>query len=104
MENGVDVTYHAFDRIKERVGLSKQAAIRLANKAFCNGITHKELTGGVLKFADHMYLSHKKANNIRIYGEFMWLFHDNVLITVVDLPNEYKKSVKQIYKKRDRYQ
>lgn len=87
----VKVTEHAIQRSKERCGLNKKAAERMAEVAWEKGLTHAECTGKLKKYVTALYFVNKVANRIRIYGEKVYVFGDTKLITILPLPNEYKK-------------
>ena len=94
------ITNHAYDRGKERIGLNNTALQKQAVKAYEQGVTHSETSGNLCKFIDKIFLSHKKANNIKILGEHIFLFQNNVLITVYQVPNSLKKSVHKVQKNK----
>lgn len=85
------VTEHSKKRGKERLGLNNKAFEKTALKALENGITHKEVKGKLNRYLNAEYLKHKKANAMRIYNEFIYFFQGSTLITVIPLPNCYKK-------------
>lgn len=89
------VSNHAEKRLKERAGLNKKASIRMAQKAFDNGITMSGDKGSFNKWL--AYIAHKGYDpkiysNIRIYGEFMYIFNGDTLVTVLDVPQQRKKT------------
>jgi hypothetical protein len=90
------LTSHSIDRGKERVGLSPKSFKYLAQIALNKGIRHSEVTGRFKKYFDKLYLSYKNANNIRVYGEHVYLFCGETLVTVFHLPNEFKALVKKL--------
>lgn len=85
------ITDHAFIRTKERLGLDKKATERHAMKAYVAGLQHKNCKLPLKKHVDELYLRYKTCDNIRIYGEVVFLFSRNKLITVYQLPNELKR-------------
>ena len=98
------LTYHGEDRIMEREGLNKKSVQKIANKALKDGIKHSDTVGSLKRFLDKLYLAHKNANNIRILNRKVYLFHKefdgrNVLITVINLPYKYHKTVDKIKNK-----
>lgn len=100
----MNVTYHAMQRIKERVGLPKRTVQRTAKKAFEDGLSYIHTKGNLRNYFEYLYKKTLKTPNIRIYGEFVYLFSkDNVLITVFGLPPQYKKEVKKMLKKRNQW-
>lgn len=94
MENNIEITNHAFDRAKERLSLNRKSFQRLAEKAFSDGLKHSDVKGRLHRYLDKTFLEYRQASNIRIYGENMFLFRDNVLITVYLVPNELRKNLK----------
>lgn len=94
------VTNHAKQRAKERCGINKKSTERIANKALENGIKHYECNGCLKKWVDKQYLSYGKANNIRLYGNNAYLFHNEILITILQIPNNLIKNVKQIKERK----
>ena len=95
----VIVTDHARDRTKERVGLPKRVVEKNAEKAFDEGLKHSDLSGSIKRFVDGLYLQYGKANNIRIYCGNVYLFRNNVLVTVMPLPGKYRKTAMELSKK-----
>ena len=46
----INITKHAYDRMKERLGFSKKAAARMADVAYLEGISHRETNGRLNKY------------------------------------------------------
>ena len=84
------VTNHAAKRFKQRVGLPKAACQRHAEKAFSEGFSHAEARGSAKRYLDKLFLEHRKANNLRVYGQFVYLFAGTVLVTVINLPRKIR--------------
>lgn len=94
------VTEHAEDRLGERVGLNKSSVERMANIALEKGISRNDTSGRLRRYLDKLFLSHDKiANNMKIYGQFIYIFNEVTLITVLSLPNEYTKTVNKMRSK-----
>ena len=91
MDVDVIVTSHAKKRIKKRLGLNKSIIEDVSREAFFNGIQHKDLGGSFKRYVSGLYLKYGIANNIRIYKEKVFIFRNNVLITVFNLPHRYKR-------------
>ena len=81
------ITTHAKKRAKERLGIGKNLTVKLAEKALTYGLTHSDTKGSLKRYCDKIYLSHRKANNIRIYNRKIFVFKDSILITIINLPN-----------------
>ena len=88
------ITEHAQDRAKERTGLNAHALERIATKALNEGVTHGETCGRLNRYLTKLYLTHEKGNNNRIYGEYIFIFQNNVLITVLQLPPKLKAAAR----------
>ena len=105
------LTDHAYMRIKERMGLSKESAARIAEKAFYVGIDHSETTGRLHKYlAGEAYKYKKPGTRIVIYGEMVYCFvrmrttktgeNFAVLITVIYIPNNLKNNALGLQKRK----
>lgn len=105
------LTDHAYMRIKERMGLSKEAAVRMAERAFCDGIDHSETTGRLHKYlAGEAYKYMKPGTRIVIYGEMVYCFvrlrttktieNCALLITVIYIPNNLKSNALGLQKRK----
>jgi hypothetical protein len=94
------ITDHANNRLKERCGLQKKAKKRTVEIAFEKGILHSECVGRLKNYVDHLYQSHGNGNNIRIYGNHVYIFYDVNLVTVLTLPNEHRAALNKVKNKR----
>lgn len=89
------LTKHSITRLEQRCGVSKKNAPKVAKRAFRTGITHAETHGNLHRFLDSLYLSQKKGTNMRIYGNAVFVFKEDVLITVINIPENLMKEVKE---------
>lgn len=94
----IEITKHAYERADERLSLDKMAFARLALKAYCEGFTHSDAKSQLKKYLDMLWFKHNKANNVRLYGENIFFFKNNVLITVYQLPYPLRKYLKVLKK------
>jgi len=62
----------------------------MAQTAFDRGLTYVETTGAANKYFTKIYLKSHNANNIKIYGKFVYVFAEEVLITVLHVPKDIK--------------
>ena len=92
------VTKHAKQRMKKRCGLNEKSADRLAHIALKKGLHHKDLTGNLKKWVDGLYFKKCTANNIRLYGDKAYIFHDDKLITVLQIPHNLVKEADKLRK------
>lgn len=94
------VSNHAKERLKERNGFNKKSCSRMAERAFKDGITHSQTKGNLNKWITSLYFKEERANNIRLYGDKAYIFCGDVLVTVVQIPNNLMKNFKQRIKER----
>lgn len=98
----VEVSKHAFKRLSERSGWSKKSAQRMAEKAFEQGIKHSETKGNLNKYVTSLYFNNKSANNIRLYGDKAFIFAGETLVTVLQIPSNLTKDMKNLVKNRNK--
>lgn len=94
----MNISNHARQRMKERCGFNKKAQGRMAEKAFNDGITHKQTKGRLNKWVTSLFFKNCNANNIRLYGGFVYIFADDTLITVMGIPSNIKKNMEDMIK------
>jgi hypothetical protein len=84
--------------MRKRCGKSMD---RLADIAFEKGLTHAETSGSLHAYLTSLYFYNGTADNIRIYGDKVYIFCNQVLVTVLDLPNKYKNAVRKLMDRRE---
>ena len=87
----IRITEHAYQKAKERLGWNKATLDRMIEKVVQEGHQHKEFSGTMQRWLNKVYLSHKTANNCRIYGEYCYILCGDTLITVYIVPRNLKK-------------
>lgn len=95
----MQVTKHAKERLKERCGLNDKSSERMAKIAYEKGLRHGDLTGNLKKWVDKQYFYNRQANQVRLYGDKAYIFHNQKLITVIQIPHNLVKEVVRISKK-----
>lgn len=90
----VVITNHAYERAKERLSWNARTLDRMAERAFLEGVMHKDTKGSLNKYVAKLWFKYKHTNNVRIHGENIYFFSNNTLITLYQLPNELRKHVK----------
>lgn len=96
----VEITKHAEERLIERCGLNKKSVQRIADKAFNDGIRHGQTKGSLKKWIDGLYFTNKTANNIRLYGDKAFIFTNERLITVIQIPSNLRNDMKVLLKQK----
>lgn len=87
------VSKHAEKRMKERCGLTKKSKDRMALKVLEEGIPHSRTKGRLNKWVTSLYFKNESANNIMIYGNNAYIFCNDILITVLLVPNDIWKNM-----------
>jgi len=101
-DNSLWITKHAIKRVKERTGLKKKLSEKLLLRALADGVQHKDTKGRLRKYVDWLYFSHdgRGNNNIRIYNNYVFVCSYKTFVTIVPLPNQYKKAAKELQNKK----
>lgn len=93
----VSVTSHAKRRLKERCGVPKNSAINMAERAFNKGISFENASTDLKKYISSVYIRHEKiSDNIRIYGNMVYVFDNRTLITVYPIPGNLLNEMERI--------
>ncbi len=91
-----EATQHAYKRAKERLKWKPKTLDRMMDLAMEKGICHKDTTGRLNKYLFKLWRRNRSVNNIRIYGENVYFFSKNRLITIYRLPTELIKYLKNV--------
>ena len=92
MDNPI-VSRHGDRRCRQHVGVPRKAVERTVQKALECGIDHRTATGSLQRYLAALYNRYDgNGNNIKVYGDKVYIFHDELLITVLNLPTEYQRS------------
>lgn len=86
------VTRHATARIRERLGVPKKAALKIAERSYESGIPKEEITGSLRGWLDQFH----DADDIRILSHCAFIFCNATLITVITLPYKYHATADKI--------
>jgi len=90
--NYIIVTEHAYRRAKERFNWKPKVTYKMAIRAYYNGVTYNEINNYVRKYIDNKTLN-RISNNIILYGEILFLFRDNSLLTLHHVPAFVKTKI-----------
>lgn len=92
------ITRHASMRLSQRCGIQKKMQSKVVRRVWRHGVTHSEssIDINLKRWIDGLYLSQRKPNKILLYGNGAYLFKDNVLLTVIHIPESLQKSVNYI--------
>jgi len=93
MDNKPEITRHGEKRLRKRVGVTRSASYRTAERAYMYGIDHDHARGRLRRYMEWLYQKHHgKADNIRIYNGFVFIFAGKYLLTTFPIPAEYRKT------------
>lgn len=92
------ISKHASMRMSQRCGIQKKTQAKVVRRAWRHGVTHGETSIDInlKRWIDSLYLSQRKPNKILLYGNGAYLFKDDVLITVIHIPEGLQESVNYI--------
>lgn len=87
------VSKHGTKRMRQRCGVTKQAAARMAQKAYQKGTDHKDVNGRLRRWIDG-YIDLTDGKLVKLYNGKAYLFGKNkVLITVLDVPGNLHRQL-----------
>ena len=95
-QDKVILTTHAQQRLKERCGLQKKSKERIAAKVFEEGLSIEETNGSIRKWMTMVFYNNTNINNIRLYGDKVYLFANQTLITVLFVPKHLRTRVSRL--------
>jgi len=101
---------HAKNRMVERSGINKKSTVRIAEKAYKDGISQSQATGSLLRYISYIAGKSYKNCDIRIFNEKVYVFRDTKerdeegrfiikMVTMLNLPLEYKKRAFSLQKR-----
>ena len=99
--------------MKERMGLGRKAAERMAETAYFEGVDGEKTTGQLRKYISLLEtVNIEKGTHHKLYGEMVYCFYDyrnrkknvstGILITVFWVPANLKNQVLGIQKRKNR--
>ena len=92
------ISDHAFVRMKERCGFNKKTAIRMVEKAYEKGTDITNVKDYLSTWAKKQELRQEDGERAILYGDFVYRFCYDTLVTVIHKPQKGK--VQNIYGKK----
>lgn len=89
--NKLVVSGHAYKRARQRISWNQNALNRMTVLAYTNGLRRYELKGRLKHYTDDLMEGYAKRPVIRIYGEFIYIFRNQILVTIYQVPCELRK-------------
>lgn len=75
---------------------NKKGVATMTNTNLQRGLRPEESTGNLRRYFDHLRRFERAESIIRLYGNHVYIFRDDTLVTVLALPNEYKADIQEI--------
>ena len=99
----IQVTKHAEERGKSRLGLSKRAVLRQAQLAYERGYPHSHTKGNLRKWIDKEATKlNCYASDYVVYNSGLFIFRNvddaKILITVLNIPSNLTRNLKSYIK------
>lgn len=100
-EKNITVTKHGDERVRKRIGVSKNASERQFKLALERGIRHGETKGKLNKWITSQALKTQRAKTCIVYNNHLFITDNaEVLITVIKVPQNLNKDLKVLTKKK----
>lgn len=80
----IQITNHASDRMKERLGLPIKAHQRQAERAYECGLKRADISGKAHRYLDSLTI--ETGSDVRVFANAVYIFKRQVLITVYHIP------------------
>lgn len=94
------ITDHAYDRARKRLKWSSSTLNRMINRIYYEGISSKNSKGTLKIYFEKLNNRNSQCNNIRIFGNSVFFFMNNRLITMLPLPLEIKNYIQSLNKNK----
>lgn len=85
MSAKIKVSRHAELRMMQRCRLPKNTVLRIAEQAYQNGIRYEDMDYQMKKWIDRKGYR-EEGTDLCVYGDYVYLFRENCLVTVLILP------------------
>ncbi len=83
----IQITRHAYERLKERTGFSPQRSAEIAEKAYYCGKAAEDFPKIVQNYLTNV-LEGSSGDYLRVLGNDIYIFGNGYLITVFSIPNK----------------
>ena len=89
--NKLVISNHAYKRARQRISWSRNALNRMTVLAYTCCIRRYQLKGKLKYFTNDLMFGYEKQSNIRIYGEVIYIFRHQTLVTLYQIPSDLRK-------------
>lgn len=91
----IHITKHAYNRARQRLRWKKTSLTRMFRKSLDQGLCQTHFSGDFGRYLREKLQEGSRANRLLIYGEVLFLLHNNTLITLYQLPTKYHGYLKE---------
>jgi hypothetical protein len=84
----MDVSSHAYERAKDRLSWGKDTVDRMSERAWVTGVTPSDIKGRLKSYLDGKLNSYVGIEHLRIYGEYIYFYAHDCLVTIYRLPSD----------------
>lgn len=98
MEAQITLTNHAIERARERCRWNEETMRKMSTKARTQGIGLNDVSGKLHRYLYKLTMQHQTETVI--YGEHIFAFRQNVVITVIPLDSQYTGTARKILSKK----
>jgi hypothetical protein len=85
-------TTHAIERANERLGWNEATLRRMLPKVAAKGVMISQTRGKLRRYLNGQSWLHKKGNATRIHGHHIYVIQGEVLVTIYELPKEFRNA------------
>jgi hypothetical protein len=94
IKNPIRLTTHACERARQRYRWNSETLNRMALKAFEQGLKRKNTKGYLKVYLDERWEKYQRISHFRLYGEIIFVFSHNNLVTLWPLPSQLRSLAK----------
>jgi hypothetical protein len=99
-KNPIRLTTHACERARQRYRWNSETLNRMALRAFEQGLKRNNTKGHLKVYLDESWERHQRVSHFRLYGEIIFVFCHDSLVTLWPLPSQLRSLAKAIRTKQ----
>lgn len=84
----INISEHAFMRMKKRNGWSRKAATRMIDKVYRNGLRPKQVKGYLKWWINDRANEELEGSELVLFGEKLYIFRGHTMVTVLPTPTK----------------
>ena len=85
--NMIWITDHAYARMKQRNGWNRKTSDRMVSRVYDSGQRPEQIKGYLKAWVKAKVSEDVNGNDFVLYGQSMYVFRENALITVLHIPS-----------------